>query len=85
MAKLTPGLTIQCQGLTHSIPFSDPRDEEVAQPGQKAGKPYFAYSKHTMYQSTVLKKREQQTHLISRRRRGRRTLHQERGGGFLTL
>jgi len=38
----------------------------VAQPGQKAGKPYFACSKHTICQSTVLKKRAQQTHLCCR-------------------
>ncbi|ROJ29194.1 hypothetical protein DPX16_13638 [Anabarilius grahami] len=43
-----------------------PGDEEVAQPGQKAGKPCFAYSKLTLCQSTVLKKREQQTHLCCR-------------------
>lgn len=38
----------------------------MAQPGQKAGKPYFTYSKLTLCQSTVLKKREQQTHLCCR-------------------
>lgn len=84
-----------CLGLTHGILFSGASDKEVAQHGQKAGKPCFAYSKHSVPVYCPERRESKQTHLytlhvfISRRERDREMegegLSKRRRGLFFTL